>query len=244
MGVSARKHFDISDYIKVKKNGQYIKAVISKEVYGYEYCATISLGNSKLNDNVGIFNLLVGLGCFQGGQRCQAFIEGTCYNFGPEDRWPVVKECRQKNYHATKSIYFSEMMISIIEKAYDYGMRYFRIHESGDFYDWMYLTKWESIISYFENYKDIVFYTYSRVPNQWLRRLDRYENVNVVRSLIDGHLNNFGPKEYIIELAKRYRVKICPSGLTKSKVTCIKDCFACLTADQVVFLEHEKKKRG
>lgn len=123
-------------------------------------------GNSKLknNDKVRfiIWNLPSQKTCPFATELCKK----SCYAKKAE-RYPSCKNSRELNYIETLQDNFVDNMIFTIEtalnsKAFKGKKAYFRIHESGDFYNLDYTIKWINIIKHFENNNNIVFLAYTK----------------------------------------------------------------------------------
>lgn len=124
-------------------------------------------GNKKLvnNENVRfmIWNLPAVVTCPYRTAMC----EKSCYARKAERVYPQVLPSRLENLEDSKKESFAAYMIRTIEyylakKSFNGKKVYFRIHESGDFYNQEYFNKWMEIIRYFENDPRIVFEAYTK----------------------------------------------------------------------------------
>lgn len=113
---------------------QYFRAFLEEGI-----TLTISNGNHKLQ-NIGIFNLPSQKTCPGRTELCSVFCYGRSSECG---RWPDVLPCRERNLVASKHSRFIPAMASLIRNS---GLRTFRIHESGDFYNQEYLDSWFQIV--------------------------------------------------------------------------------------------------
>ena len=212
--------------MKITKKGRYIKNVVSDLP-----TITFSLGNKKLSSKILIWSLPTIDTC----PNCSE-CKYTCYARKAEKLYPTVRPCREANWQASKLDSFIERTIKTIEQAYNkYGARIIRIHEAGDFYSRNYAMKWEYIATSLKQvYPDLLFYSYTKSPHKPL------QGVNVVNSLMPDGSINFGTKKEIFKLAKKYKSKICPYGLTPKsvKLICGETCNACLKHTNIVFVKH------
>lgn len=121
-----------------------------------------------------------------------------------------------------------------------------RIHASGDFAigseseNESYLNMWCDVIA---ANPAVVFWTYTKVT-AFESAFDRFNNANIVKSLIDcGSIKglNYGKAGYLIALYKALKaagknVYICRCGVDKEQ-HCT-NCHGCAINDYVLFLEH------
>lgn len=202
---------------KVRKEKNYIKL---KDI-------TVSAGNHKLANTTLVWNIPAIKTC----PNCSA-CKDLCYARKAERLYPKCLPCRERNLAASKRSDFVQDMIHLIDQSVKrYGIKVFRIHESGDFYSQAYADKWSDIAAALP---EIQFWAYSKSPHRPVAK-----NINIVESIMpDGSLN-FGNKEHIIDLAKRYHATICPYGLTKeTDWRCGRECTACQRKQYVLFLKH------
>ncbi len=117
---------------------------------------------SKLNGlRVFNFGITAGLTCPQAG-ACAKF----CYAKKGTYSWGNVKPAFQKRFEITKQDDFCELIFEeIVNKQADI----IRIHDSGDFYNMEYLSKWLKII---EALPHVKFYAYTK-------SLDLFEHVTL-----------------------------------------------------------------
>lgn len=99
---------------------------------------TVKQGNTKLTKIIGIFSLPRFYTCPGKTRLCSRY----CYAEPPEYFRPGVVYSRNKNYAWTKRKDFVSVMSRIIKSL---EFPWFRIHESGDFYNQEYLEKWKKI---------------------------------------------------------------------------------------------------
>lgn len=124
-------------------------------------------GNLKLKNNnetrFMIWNIPAVVTCPYRTAMCEKF----CYARKAERMYPSCSDARQRNFEVTKSADFVERMIYTIEtelasKKFAGKKVVFRIHESGDFYNWGYAMKWVEIARHFQNNENIVFLAYTK----------------------------------------------------------------------------------
>ena len=124
-------------------------------------------GNKKLRNTdkirFMIWNLPAMKTCPYSTEMCRK----SCYARKAERCYPSVLPSRERNYEESTFDNFVENMIFTIEselnsKKYRGKVAVFRIHESGDFYNYEYARKWVSIARHFENRTDLVFLAYTK----------------------------------------------------------------------------------
>lgn len=126
----------------------------------------VSDGNEKLKKtekvNFLIWNIPARVTCPYATEQCKHF----CYAVKAENLYKDCLPCRTKNLEFTKSESFVSSMIQFISIKLNNlkeGKKiYFRIHESGDFYNRKYTKDWLAIMRYFESDKRIVFMAYTK----------------------------------------------------------------------------------
>lgn len=95
-----------------------------------------------------------------------AHCEAACYAVKAEKQYPDVIPCRTRNFEFSRTEYFVPAMIRFITlklKGLKKGRKiFFRIHESGDFYNVFYAAKWVEIAKHFSNDDRIVFLAYTK----------------------------------------------------------------------------------
>src|SRR5574343_650785 len=112
----------------------------------------LSRGNRKLKQGYLIWNLPAVKTCPGSTAICRKL----CYARKAERVYPDVLPCRMSNYHDSKKESFTDDMIMLIEKTlktYKKFNGYFRVHESGDFYNQKYLDSWFKIVAQFPEIK-------------------------------------------------------------------------------------------
>ena len=194
----------------------------------------ISKGNKKLSKTTGIISLPAGLTC-PGANSCKAFAimndktnkrelkRGdeslfTCFAASEELRYPNVYNSRRYNYNlinkfvVKRDIDGLSNLINDSLLANKKNINKFRIHESGDFYNPLYLEAWLNVAKF---NKDIKFYCYSKSLKYFLKIL-LPNNFYLTASyggkydyLIDeGYFKRYSKVVFSIEEAKRLGLKI------------------------------------
>jgi hypothetical protein len=97
----------------------------------------ISNGNRRMN--IPTFSLPAGKTCFGSTPHCEKY----CYAKKAEKSYPNVLPSRERNLRVSKTNDFVRQVSKWIMK---HKPKYFRIHESGDFYSQEYIDKWMNII--------------------------------------------------------------------------------------------------
>ena len=99
----------------------------------------IKAGNLKLQKSIGVFSLPRYYTCPGKTKLCSAY----CYAESPEKMRGGVVYSRNKNYAWTQRPDFVKV---VSEMIHNMKFDWFRIHESGDFYNQEYLDKWLEIV--------------------------------------------------------------------------------------------------
>ena len=150
----------------------------------------LSTGNLKMK-NVLIWNLPAQVTCVNSTELCRS----KCYAKKAERLYPQVLPFRQSNLHSSKYYTFVHDMIETIKlmnsKRKKY--KYFRIHESGDFYSEAYFIAWLEVIKVFPDIKFLAF-TKSVFVRNHINRLPA--NLNLFYSV----WNDSKPENIIYEL--------------------------------------------
>jgi hypothetical protein len=108
----------------------------------------VSNGNKKMS--LPTFSLPARQTCPGCTTQCAA----KCYARKAEIAYPGVLPSRKRNWLATKQSAFVTGMIAIVKRK---GKKWFRIHESGDFYSQAYLEKWVEIVAACPEVKFLAF---------------------------------------------------------------------------------------
>ena len=190
---------------------------------------SLYIEHHKLSNKILIFNLPAITTCIN-TDMCR----NTCYAIRSEKRYEAVRKSRTSNYQASIRNHFVNRMLAIIDKAITkYAIKAVRVHESGDFYSAKYAMKWANIArNIHKEHPEIVFYAYTKSPYR------PPSDFNILESILPNGELNYGDRNYIMKLAKKYHATICPYGLTKMKIKCGEECSACLTKKYILFLKH------
>jgi len=113
----------------------------------------ISKGNRRMN--IPTFSLPAVVSCNNTTALCRL----NCYARKAEKCYPNVLPSRERNYRESETNNFITQVKEWLDK---HKPNYFRIHESGDFYNQEYLEKWFKII---KDYPDIKFLVYTQMYN-------------------------------------------------------------------------------
>ena len=165
----------------------------------------------------------------------------NCYAKKAEVAWKNVLPSRKRNYKQSKKRkkFVKEMNNNIKNKG-----KYFRIHESGDFYNQKYLNKWFQIC---RDNPDVKFLAYtqmykldwSNMPDNMVRYWSIWPDTN------NKYLPKNGLRAYVVDNGKgkipKYKIepkgKNCSKGMG-SKVKC-ENCKYCLEGKgDVIFKIH------
>ena len=192
----------------------------------------MSKGNKKLQKTTGIISLPAGLTC-PGANSCKAFvtIKGekrilnrgneslfTCFAASEELRYPNVFNSRRYNYNLINSYVVKrdvDGLSNLINNsllAIKKNINKFRIHESGDFYNPLYLEAWLNVAKF---NKDIKFYCYSKSLEYFLKVL-LPNNFYLTASyggkydylINEGYFARYSKVVFSIEEAKRLGLEI------------------------------------
>ena len=140
----------------------------------------MSKGNKKLSKDTLILSLPAGKTCL-GANECKAFVEVnkdnkrtlkrgdecvfTCFAASEELRYPNVFNSRKYNFDLINSYVMNKDLKGLTElinesiQVKKKNVNKVRIHESGDFYNRLYLEAWKNVAKL---NKDLIFYCYSK----------------------------------------------------------------------------------
>jgi len=100
-----------------------------------------------------------------------------CYAAFDEVKYPNLRRRNWNNYKLLRSMGTKENIIKLIEKSFKfyfpYPPRFFRIHESGDFFNQTYFDSWLEVAK--KNPKT-VFYGFTTSLDYWVNRLNDIPN--------------------------------------------------------------------
>lgn len=216
---------------------------LAKQFYNGDYTPKMfSHGNLKLGDNVAIFNMPVGVTC---KCRCK-----DCYAIKPERFRLNTRIQRAFHYEVFELAKNDTVKMEYLKNYVINEIRYYnqlyknfcvRIHEAGDFYCKEYLNFWLDIVS---RCSDILFYTYTKQLNEVdIDTINNnYNNLNIIKSILDNGCINFGDDDYIQGVEKylqasKQQYYICTWD-NKQSGYCMTQCNKCLYCDKVLFIKH------
>ena len=162
---------------------------------------TIKKGNTKLTNVIGIISLPRYYTCPGKTELCQRY----CYAEPPERFRPAVVFSRNKNLAWTLRPDFVKVAAEMIK---NFGLAWFRIHESGDFYNQKYFDKWAEIarlnpktqlLAYTKNWK----LDFSKAPaNLTIRYSSDISSKHIRKDLPACYVGVRQPKDFFICKAK------------------------------------------
>ena len=189
-------------------------------------------GNHKLPKDIRIWNLPHLTTCPGATEECKRY----CYANKAERRYKACLPYRKRNYELSKQPDFVDTIVETLQRTR--SCRAVRIHESGDFYNQVYLDKWTEIarrcpaliftaytkslhldFSKFKALKNtVLFASIDPTTPKWMLKLNRTRRKAVV---IDRHAKS-APKGFFL----------CPGSC--------KSCSHCYTvgASSVAFKQH------
>jgi hypothetical protein len=180
---------------------------------------TVKKGNTKLTDNIGIFSLPRLYTCPGKTELCTKY----CYAESPERFRSGVVHSRNKNVAWTRRSDFVKVMSEIIT---NFRVPWFRIHESGDFYNQEYFDKWVEIT---KNNPQTMFLAYTK---NWLLNFDKAPKNLTIRYSVD-----LSTKNYRNDLSSCYVGVNRPANFFLCKKKCEPGfCMACWDKDFEVYI--------
>ena len=207
-----------------------IKQVANGEITKFN---CLSMGNSKLPRNVGIFNLLAVADC----GNCSD-CASTCYAVQAQTCYKETYKQRTRNSMLARR-YPDFLKDKIIDEINQKKPKVIRIHESGDFISEDYVKMWIEIAKYCYDL-GISIYSYTKMYDRLIlvKELNKLENVNVINSIVEGY-RNYGSQEYCEFLHNQFGCYICPD---RHDGTCMVTCRYCLSGSRVAFPIHGNKR--
>jgi hypothetical protein len=157
-------------------------------------------GNRKMS--AATFSLPAAKSCPGKTSACVA----NCYARKAEKAYPTVLPSHKRNMAETRRPDFVPLMVDLITKK---APRFFRIHESGDFYSQAYLDKWCTICKSCPGTKFLAF-----TKSFHLNFSNRPENLTVIWSIWpDTDLDNVpaGPRAFAGDCGDTEAIE-CPGG--------------------------------
>ncbi len=98
----------------------------------------IACGNSKLHKTIGVWSIPPGVSCPGATYLCSKY----CYVKKGEKQYGGYYGSMRRNRYYSEQPDFEDKMVALINRKFQ---KWFRIHESGDFYSQKYLEKWINI---------------------------------------------------------------------------------------------------
>ena len=191
---------------------------------------TISRGNSKVKAN--IFNLPSKTTCLQ-GLECHKY----CYAGKAEVQYPAVLPARERNLAESRTVDFVDNVTGLLKRRRN---KLVRIHESGDFYSFMYIQKWFDIA---KRLPDYMFYAYTKRIDLFTSEALSYKPDNfILLYSVDG-------LDRVEELPKGFdkiaRVSTTETGINcdaqlNKAVLCGVQCAKCFKGNikEIIFKKH------
>lgn len=174
--------------------------------------------------------------------KCCKKICSGCYSLKAEKLYPNVLKKRNFNYNASIDDKFidiinNDLNIANNSKTKITNTKICRINTDGDFFSQEYIDKWTEIVS---KNTDTSFYCYTKKLDKFdFSKLNKLKNINIIDSNTPLG-KNYGKLDYCDKLVKEYEYKLCPcaNDTKDKKIKCMIDCFHCLSASKVCFLQH------
>jgi hypothetical protein len=128
-------------------------------------------GNAKLNTAIAIFDLPAGHSCPSamdclckanrdtGIQTTGKDAKFRCFAATAESAFTPTRNKRWRNFDALKACNTVESIANLIQASLPFGMKYIRVHSSGDFYNEKYFVAWLNVAV---NNPDMIFYGYTK----------------------------------------------------------------------------------
>lgn len=196
------------------------------EILGKYLGSPLSLGNVKVHRNTGIYSIFPGCTCL----NCKDCIH-DCYACR-ELRYPTVFDKRLAyTYLAVSEIdKLARLLDADISYKKNHGMKFLRIHESGDFFSQDYIDMWVDVTSRHKN--EIRSYYFTKVNTLFDFSKLKKNNVHECKSILPDGSINFGDINYCLEKAQKFNIPICP--YQKDKKNGCGKCTLCATHEYVM----------
>lgn len=109
-----------------------------------------------------------------GRAKLKSFGDFYCYAASDEVKYPNLRNRNWSNLKLLQSMRSKEEIYNLLDKSFKYNFghsspRFFRIHESGDFYSQTYFDAW---LDYAKDHPETIFYAFTTSLNFWVKRLD------------------------------------------------------------------------
>lgn len=200
--IRGRVKIQVAEHIKADRVQEILDGnLLDKEIY-------ISDGNIKLI-NIPTFSLPAIYTC----QGRTSFCTKKCYAKKAEITYKQVAPRRYNNYMLSLQDDFTSNIISLISKKKK--LKYFRIHESGDFYNQEYLNKWIHIARTFPNIKFLAFTKsfhlnyYHVPPNMIIRWSIMPDTTNTPTAGLYAYAGNCQMPDNIFECTGQCKEDLC-----------------------------------
>lgn len=218
-----------SQYVKLSSSDkEFLLTLVNKR--------RLSLGgNMKINNNVGLFNLIPLHDCVDCSE-----CGGTCY--------AIQAYCTYKNTRDNRNInsliarkHPNLLRYLIVKQILEDNINIVRPHESGDFFNQEYLNLWVDIAAIVRKY--CTFYGYTKARKKLdFNQADSLSNFNMIDSFIDGNILNYGTKEHCEMLESGNGCFICPDSKrekhNRNDKICMNTCSYCLNNSKPCFIIH------
>lgn len=175
----------------------------------------ISHGNSKLKDTF-IFSMPPIRTCPGGTDACVF----SCYAIKAWRQYPDTRTAWSDNFAVSQSDDFVDMVTQYVQtelssKRKTAKFRYFRIHESGDFYNQAYVNKWFAIARRFPQihflaYTKSGWLDFSNAPANLMIRLSLWQDTNTQK--IARALDADMPRAIMDGMSERESTHHCEPG--------------------------------
>lgn len=231
--------------IKYNKDLKYIKKYDTFVLTNKEH-AFYQLGNLKLGKNVLIWDLPSVITCKYSCHGCYAQKAERIYKNTRVMRLQnlIILEYafKNKDYRQYLKNKMIEQACKICSKKSI--LHALRVHSSGDIYSKAYKTFLLELVKGMQVIKNLKIYTYTKfLKDSEINKINRkYNNFNIVKSLILGKFINFGNEQYLQKIIKELDMLgltyyICHYGQNNAE-KCMDNCHACLYYDIVLFYVH------
>jgi len=193
----------------------------------------LKCGNHKLSKSIGIFTL-PRTTCIGKGE-CDSFCYAKIF-----ETMPSVINYRNHKLKISKYKSFESLMAKAIENS---NFKKIRLHESGDFYNQIYLDKWKRITAKFPNIKFLA-YTKALDLDLWSNLPKNFIIFQSYGGNKDYLIDNSKPTARVIGNAKditlnEFLCKYGQSNFKKCGETC-NYCYSNIKNKHVAFVLHKK----
>ncbi|MCK5016682.1 MAG: hypothetical protein KAS32_06355 [Candidatus Peribacteraceae bacterium] len=201
---------------------------MKKPLYGkgsnaVKYGDLVTFGNNKM-DGFAMFSLPAGKTCKGSTELCRKY----CYALAPQKMFAAVMNKRDRNFQESKKSNFVKRVCTDLE---GYNQKYFRIHDSGDFYSQAYLNKWFEIAKLNPKIKFLAF-----TKNFKLDYSERPKNLKIIYSVFPDSKNvPRGRKAFTIVTYKTFTGENPNVGKAKECGGHCNDCLICFDTNHNVY---------